>query len=331
MGSQPTAVAGDTRHAASANARLACAYQLQEAAPDAAKSDSVMASPSTHVEQLEIVLLRRGLGRAGGRSPSLRGLWTHAADGRAGAPLRRATTPDRLRALSSAPAGGPGRERDRQALRARPRSAPHCSRRLSGSRPALAQCTGGVRRRSSAPAPRRPRAAVIRLALADGPRDRLDRRLRPARAGVRLPAGHRQPSRVHRPLPGRLAPHEDRLRRQGRGRALSREGSRQPLQLGRCDVRRGANARTGSSRSAARARTTASARSASTTSRRRPRARRGCSSRSRRVPVTLSDRLMEGLGARSWLRRKNQRAMHRLRAILERGEGRGHRVTVAGG
>ncbi len=55
------------------------------------------------------------------------------------------------------------------------------------------------------------------------------------------------------------------------------------------------------------------------------------------APVTLSDRLMEGLGARKWLRRKNQRAMHRLRGILEessrggRVERRGQRVTVAGG
>jgi uncharacterized protein YndB with AHSA1/START domain len=49
------------------------------------------------------------------------------------------------------------------------------------------------------------------------------------------------------------------------------------------------------------------------------------------IPVTLSDRLMEGLGAKGWLRRKNQRAMRRLRSILERGEGRGARVTVAGG
>lgn len=48
-------------------------------------------------------------------------------------------------------------------------------------------------------------------------------------------------------------------------------------------------------------------------------------------PATLSDRLMEGAGGRGWLRRKNQRAMHRLRDILERGEGRGRRVTVAGG
>ena len=48
-------------------------------------------------------------------------------------------------------------------------------------------------------------------------------------------------------------------------------------------------------------------------------------------PVTLSDRLLEGLGARGWMRRKNERAMRRLRSILERDEGRGHRVTVAAG
>jgi uncharacterized protein YndB with AHSA1/START domain len=49
------------------------------------------------------------------------------------------------------------------------------------------------------------------------------------------------------------------------------------------------------------------------------------------VPATLSDRLMEAFGARSWTKRKNTRAMRRLRAIIERGEGRGHRVTVAAG
>lgn len=49
------------------------------------------------------------------------------------------------------------------------------------------------------------------------------------------------------------------------------------------------------------------------------------------VPATLSDRLLEGFGARSWLKRKNGRAMRRLRSILEVGEGRGRRVTVAGG
>jgi uncharacterized protein YndB with AHSA1/START domain len=49
------------------------------------------------------------------------------------------------------------------------------------------------------------------------------------------------------------------------------------------------------------------------------------------VPVTLSDRMMESLGARSWTRRKSGRAMRRLRAILEQGEARGRRVTVAAG
>jgi uncharacterized protein YndB with AHSA1/START domain len=62
-------------------------------------------------------------------------------------------------------------------------------------------------------------------------------------------------------------------------------------------------------------------------------------------PATLSDRLMEGLGARAWTKCKNARAMRRLRAIIERGQGRGtpaepalrdvypgsRRVTVAGG
>jgi uncharacterized protein YndB with AHSA1/START domain len=45
----------------------------------------------------------------------------------------------------------------------------------------------------------------------------------------------------------------------------------------------------------------------------------------------LSDRIMESLGARPWLKRKNAKAMRRLRSIIERGEGRGRRVTVAGG
>jgi uncharacterized protein YndB with AHSA1/START domain len=56
------------------------------------------------------------------------------------------------------------------------------------------------------------------------------------------------------------------------------------------------------------------------------------------VPVTISDRLLEGLGAKGWLRRNNRRAMRRLRDILEQEsdqvtdiETRGRRVTVAGG
>jgi uncharacterized protein YndB with AHSA1/START domain len=48
-------------------------------------------------------------------------------------------------------------------------------------------------------------------------------------------------------------------------------------------------------------------------------------------PATLSDRLMEALGARGWMKRKNARAMRRLRSIVERDEDRGRRVTVAAG
>jgi uncharacterized protein YndB with AHSA1/START domain len=52
-------------------------------------------------------------------------------------------------------------------------------------------------------------------------------------------------------------------------------------------------------------------------------------------PATLSDRLLESFGARSWMRRKQQRVLRRLRAILEqdgtRAAKRGARVTVAGG
>lgn len=43
----------------------------------------------------------------------------------------------------------------------------------------------------------------------------------------------------------------------------------------------------------------------------------------------LSDRILEALGRRAWLKRKNEKAMRRLRSILERGEGRGQRVTIA--
>ena len=48
-------------------------------------------------------------------------------------------------------------------------------------------------------------------------------------------------------------------------------------------------------------------------------------------PVTLSDKLQESMGARGWLKRKNAKALRRLRAIIEHGERRGERVTVAGG
>ncbi|MDX6697107.1 MAG: hypothetical protein QOE65_504 [Solirubrobacteraceae bacterium] len=48
-------------------------------------------------------------------------------------------------------------------------------------------------------------------------------------------------------------------------------------------------------------------------------------------PATLADRIMESFGVRGWLRRRNAKAMRRLRAILEDGEQRGKRATVAAG
>ena len=46
-------------------------------------------------------------------------------------------------------------------------------------------------------------------------------------------------------------------------------------------------------------------------------------------PHMLSDRLMEIVGGRAWLKRKSQRALRRMRAILEHDRDRGKRVTYA--
>jgi uncharacterized protein YndB with AHSA1/START domain len=48
-------------------------------------------------------------------------------------------------------------------------------------------------------------------------------------------------------------------------------------------------------------------------------------------PKLLSDKLMERLGARGWMKRKLGKAMRRLRSILEEDYGRGQRPTIAGG
>jgi uncharacterized protein YndB with AHSA1/START domain len=47
-------------------------------------------------------------------------------------------------------------------------------------------------------------------------------------------------------------------------------------------------------------------------------------------PANLADRLMESFGARAFVRRQNGKALRRLRAILEEGERRGRRATIAG-
>jgi len=49
------------------------------------------------------------------------------------------------------------------------------------------------------------------------------------------------------------------------------------------------------------------------------------------VPGNRADRILESFGARGWLRRKNGRALRRLRAILEEDRLRGKRATLAGG
>ena len=48
-------------------------------------------------------------------------------------------------------------------------------------------------------------------------------------------------------------------------------------------------------------------------------------------PPMLSDRILESFGARGWLKRKNRKALKRLRSILEEDHGRGRRATIAGG
>ena len=48
-------------------------------------------------------------------------------------------------------------------------------------------------------------------------------------------------------------------------------------------------------------------------------------------PATITDRLMELLGTRRWIRRQHRRALRRLRFILEDGTHRGARATIAGG
>jgi uncharacterized protein YndB with AHSA1/START domain len=48
-------------------------------------------------------------------------------------------------------------------------------------------------------------------------------------------------------------------------------------------------------------------------------------------PGNLADRVLESFGVRSWLRRKNRKALRRLRTILEEDRLRGERPTLAGG
>jgi uncharacterized protein YndB with AHSA1/START domain len=48
-------------------------------------------------------------------------------------------------------------------------------------------------------------------------------------------------------------------------------------------------------------------------------------------PKLLSDRIQESMGRRAWVKRKNRKALRRLRAILEEDRDRGTRATIADG
>jgi uncharacterized protein YndB with AHSA1/START domain len=48
-------------------------------------------------------------------------------------------------------------------------------------------------------------------------------------------------------------------------------------------------------------------------------------------PKMLSDKLLERIAGRMWMKRKLGRAMRRLTSILEEDHGRGRRATIAGG
>jgi len=48
-------------------------------------------------------------------------------------------------------------------------------------------------------------------------------------------------------------------------------------------------------------------------------------------PKLPSDKLLERLGGRGWLKRKLRKALRRLQSILEEDYGRGTRPTIAGG
>src|SRR5215471_6840153 len=49
------------------------------------------------------------------------------------------------------------------------------------------------------------------------------------------------------------------------------------------------------------------------------------------VAKTPTDRVMQSFGAKSWLKRKNAKALRRLKSILEEDLDRGTRPTIAGG
>ena len=168
-----------------------------------------------------------------GRTPLI-GEQIHLYEDRAGAR-------GRLRALPPAAPRGAARERARAPRRARPHRAPHRARRLS------AVARGGHARR-------------LDSACAVDPRDRLDRHLRAPR-GASSTTSRTSPTTPSSPTTTSSTGTSRGSTRSavGAGARFRVKAPRQPLQLGRCDVRRGRAPAPHRRGRAAPARTTASA------------------------------------------------------------------------
>ena len=305
------------------------AAQLAGAARRDGETDSIDGlAVHSHVEQLERILLRRGLGALEadrdccadcGRTP-LAGEQVHLYGGRQPA--------DRLRAVPPAAPRGAGRERDRPALRARPRRAPDRARRLAAARARARRAPSRAERADAAARDCRP----YRLALAvdpvtvsivvSAPREQVFDYLQDI-------ANH--PEFTDHYLVDWHLTRIDSVGR-GRGRALSREGARQPLQLGRRDVRRGrAPAPDRRGRPDRQEQPHPHARRLRARARRRRRDARAAS----RCETRAGDAVGPAArGPRRALVAEAQEPRARCTACARSssaGEGRGQRVTVAGG
>ena len=208
--------------------------QLAGSRPEPAKSPGEMASRVTHLIPLERFLLRRSVGELEadrhrcsdcGRTP-LTGEQVHLYSGREHRIVcelcrpRRSELPPRAR--SCATASTATRFVSPPARPSHPYGPAAHARAGHGSEHHGASVAGEPATWSM----------LTRLALAVDPVTVSIVVSAPPRGGVRLPAGHRQPPRVHRPLSRRLASHTDRLGRTWSGRALSHQGARATASAG---------------------------------------------------------------------------------------------------
>ena len=170
--------------------------------------------------------------------------------------------------------------------------------------------------------PDRPTAAPLDSARR-GPRHRQRHHRPPARGGLRLPRGHREPRRSSPTTTSSTGASRARTPSARAPARASASRRRSPLPVGRPDLRRARAARTGSSSGRGgkfnRIRTIGDldARPAS----------RAAGPRLEFMteiePALPTDRFMEALGARGWMKRKVRKSLRRLQSILEEDRGRG--------